>query len=87
MRSLLQVTNVVTVGAVHTTGANFGAGIGRIVFDEVRCNGSEQRLVDCARASNHVNCYSGHREDSGVRCLARTGDDLGSNLTITLQVK
>ncbi len=57
---------------MHTTNANFGAGIGQIVLSDVRCNGTEGRLIDCP-AGAVVSCSYSHREDSGVRCQARTG--------------
>lgn len=60
------------IGSVYTTSANFGAGIGQIALSDVRCNGSEERLVDCP-AGDIITCHLSHREDSGVRCLAQTG--------------
>ena len=44
---------------------SFG-GSGPIHLDEVRCTGSEQRLIDCRYNSNH-DCF--HFEDAHVRCL------------------
>ncbi|XP_071485279.1 scavenger receptor cysteine-rich domain-containing protein DMBT1-like [Diadema antillarum] len=47
--------------------ASFGQGEGRIVLDNVQCQGSEERLVDCPHNGffQH-NCF--HREDAGVVC-------------------
>ena len=45
--------------------ARYGAGIGTILLDDVRCHGSEARLIGCASNSSH-NCT--HSEDVGVRC-------------------
>ena len=45
--------------------ARYGAGIGTILLDDVRCLGSEARLIGCTRTSSH-NCA--HSEDVGVRC-------------------
>ena len=47
--------------------ASFGQRSGPIHLDNVRCSGTEQRLVDCSAnpVSNH-DC--GHHEDAGVRC-------------------
>ena len=45
--------------------AHFGRGTGPIWLDNLRCSGSEARLLDCPRARVH-NCY--HAEDAGVRC-------------------
>ncbi|XP_071493770.1 scavenger receptor cysteine-rich domain-containing protein DMBT1-like [Diadema antillarum] len=49
--------------------ASFGQGEGRIVLDDVQCQGSEERLVDCPHNGffQH-NC--GHHEDAGVSCRA-----------------
>ena len=51
--------------------AYFGAGTGMpILMDNIRCTGTEQRLVDCP-----FNSPSGdsHNEDAGVRCYDNTG--------------
>ena len=45
--------------------ARYGAGIGTILLDDVRCRGSEARLIGCASKSSH-NCT--HSEDVSVRC-------------------
>ena len=47
--------------------AAFGRGEGPILIDDVRCIGTESRLVDCTHITSH-NC--GHHEDAGVRCTA-----------------
>ena len=55
--------------AVAFSLAHFGAGIGRILLDEVGCTGRERRLIDCPWASSSsLTCYRGHSEDAGVRC-------------------
>ena len=46
--------------------SGFGAGTGSIHMDDVRCVGSESRLVDCSHTARH-NCA--HIEDVSVRCL------------------
>ena len=55
----------VVAGASFVAQAYFGAGQGRIVLDNVRCNGNETRLVSCSN-STIVNCQ--HSEDVGVIC-------------------
>ena len=45
--------------------ARYGAGTGAILLDDVRCRGSEARLMGCASTCSH-NCA--HSEDVGVRC-------------------
>ena len=49
------------------TGSSVTDGTGRIWLDNVRCTGSETRILNCARNSvGSHNC--GHHEDAGVRC-------------------
>ena len=51
--------------AVATVLASFGQGTDPIVLDDVRCVGTERRLLDCPYNPTH-NCI--HLEDAGVRC-------------------
>lgn len=47
----------------------FTAGTGRIWLDNLNCNASERRLIECPRGrpiGNPNNCN--HRKDVGVRC-------------------
>ena len=46
--------------------AFFGQGTGPIVLDDVRCAGTEDRLVDCPHDPSTVDCV--HSEDASVRC-------------------
>ena len=47
--------------------AAYGQGSGPIVLDDVRCTGTEDRLVDCPYDPSTVDCV--HSEDASVRCL------------------
>ena len=53
--------------------ARFGAGKGSIPMDEVRCTGSEGRLVNCRYTTQH-DCS--HSEDALVRCYC-SGESIG----------
>ena len=55
--------------------AYFGRGNGSIAMDDVRCNGTEQKLVDCPHTSEH-NCI--RYEDAGVRCIDTVHSSLSS---------
>ena len=56
-------------GAIAYSSAEFGAGTGPIIMDNVYCTSSETRLIDCAFSLSH-NC--GHSEDADVRCTSST---------------
>ena len=54
-------------GAVPVPRGFFGLGTGRIHFDDLGCNGTEQSLLVCSHRGTGVhNC--GHNEDAGVIC-------------------
>jgi len=57
-------------GHLPVKGAVFGEGSGRILLDDLMCNGSESALTDCQRRQNlqlfESNCD--HGEDAGVMC-------------------
>ena len=68
--------------AVAVTRARFGEGPGPIFLDEVRCAGTESRLVDCPSNSiGHEDCS--HSEDAGVIC---TPANLGMLQVILMEV-
>ena len=63
----------------HHTGAtplrsiasSFGLGSGPIYLDNLICNSTERRLVDCRH--NGIGTHNcGHSEDAGLRCLNST---------------
>ena len=55
-------------GARAFSFAFFGAGIGPIHLNNVRCFGAEQFLINCSFATPF---FDNHFEDAGVRCAAR----------------
>ena len=56
-----------TLGTTAYSNAYFGRGSGHILLDNVRCTGTEPRLLDCSNIGIGVhNCD--HSEDAGVRC-------------------
>ena len=51
--------------------SGFTNGAGQIWLDDVRCVGTESRLIDCpANPLGQHNCV--HSEDAGVRCTGTT---------------
>ena len=47
--------------------AYYGKGTGRILLDEVNCNGDESSILDCAHGGRgEHDCF--HWEDAGVEC-------------------
>lgn len=56
------------LGAVAYSNAYYGQGTGPIVLDNLDCNGSEGRLLDCPYDPDTSDCS--HFEDAGVMCAA-----------------
>ena len=52
--------------ATPCSGARFDQGQGIIYLDELACNGSEYRLIDCAYDGDTSDCR--HYEDASVLC-------------------
>ena len=64
--------------------ARFGEGFGPTFLDEVRCAGTESRLVDCpSNGIGHEDCS--HSEDAGVSCT-RTPADSGMLQILLMEV-
>lgn len=60
--------------------ATYGDSTGPIYYDDVRCTGSEARLVNCSHSGTGIhNCQ--HSEDVGVECSA-TRSQLISDLSM-----
>ena len=57
---------VIIIIYVASRVAHFGSGTGRIVLDEVECNGNETHLINCTASVINHNCF--HFEDAGVTC-------------------
>ena len=57
--------NTFFTGAVIFFNASFGEGTGPILMDNVTCNGSELKLVDCMYDDTTGNT---HAKDAGVQC-------------------
>ena len=55
------------LAAAASYAAEFGRGSGPIFLDDIRCNGTESQLTNCANVGVGVhNCE--HSEDAGVVC-------------------
>ncbi|XP_003383610.2 PREDICTED: tyrosine-protein kinase receptor UFO-like isoform X2 [Amphimedon queenslandica] len=67
-RQIGYTTNFTPV-TVYRSRAYFGMGSGRILLDEIICNGSESRLVDCDMDRESIGTHDcDHSEDVGVIC-------------------
>ena len=62
------MTILSSIVATTLTLGNVVDGTGQILLDDLRCTGSESRLIDCSHSGvgNH-NCD--HTDDAGVRCV------------------
>ena len=67
--------HTILLGATSLTGSNVVDGTGQIILDELRCTGTESRLIDCPH-NGVLRHDCGHSEDAGVRCLLGTGMQL-----------
>ena len=60
------------IGSLAFRGAHFGSGSGPIFLDQLNCDGSEERLIECRtiRPTGLYDCS--HSEDAGVRCIGKS---------------
>ena len=60
---------VVCTGAIPHSNAYFGRATGALLVDNVRCQGTEENLLDCSRNTVGVlHTYCDHYDDVGVQC-------------------
>ena len=57
-----------TAATALTSG--YAIGVGQIWLTDVRCDGTESRLIDCSSILESNSCI--HTEDAGVRCTGTT---------------
>ena len=56
-------------GAIPYSNSFFGKATGVFLVDNVRCQGTEENLLDCSRnAVGVINTYCDHSDDVGVQC-------------------
>ena len=55
-----------STGSVAVSRAGFGAGVGPIYLAYLRCNGTEENLLECPSVGPGAFCF--HSEDAGVIC-------------------
>ena len=68
-------------GAVALPRARFGQGNDvPILLDDLRCTGTESRLIDCPYTAID-NC--GHSEDASVNCTTRMHNSIHANFVAT----
>ena len=60
---------VFMIGAIAYSGSYFGVGVGHVLFDRLRCSGTESSVVDCQHSAVLQPYYRcGHNRDFGVEC-------------------
>ena len=66
---------LIYLGAKAVQFADFGEGNGPIFYDNVKCQGSEERLNECP--SNGLAAHNcGHNKDAGVICRGTSPIDV-----------
>lgn len=67
IQSIITTNTYSNIGWVAAFEAFYGQGNGPILLDDVKCSGTEERLIDCPHNGfNNHNCR--HTEDVGVSC-------------------
>lgn len=70
--SMLDTCNFIGAIRVYYAYSSYGVGSGSIHMRNVRCTGTENRLIDCSYSSNYYYYYSrsycNHYDDAGVIC-------------------
>jgi hypothetical protein len=57
------------IDAVPVRGGVYGEGEGRVLLDDLLCQGDEENLLDCSRYSGGTHSCD-HSQDAGIRCEA-----------------
>ena len=55
------------IDAVPVSGGVYGEGEGRVLLDDLLCQGDEENLLDCSRYSGGTHSCD-HSQDAGIRC-------------------
>ena len=75
IKFIIQIAATIPAADVRF-GAFFGEDTGRILLDDVICNGSESRLIDCGHCLlGQHNCQ--HSMDAGVICSGKHSWQIG----------
>ena len=65
MSTIIICFTMTIAGSIPVSGGHFRQGNDSILLDDLKCNGTEQTLLNCTYSQTH-NCD--HSEDAGVRC-------------------
>ena len=63
------ISAVMCTGAIPYSNAYFGRATGALLVDNIRCQGTEENLLDCPKnAVGVLHSYCDHYDDVGVHC-------------------